>query len=150
MISIRNAEVDLDYVSVLRRSQVANVPTAREHLKRFIDISSVYVIDINGEIAGLYGLKPPTILSGSWAYLWLLTTDVVDSHKFEFVRYSEVVIENILKEYEKIIGDTHVNDARGLKWVKWLGAVYGMHRGDLAPFYITRESFKGRRRWRTQ
>jgi len=146
MISIRKtSEVQVDFADILRHSPVAGAPNAMEYLQRFLDFSSTtYIGYINGEIACLYGLRPATILSNSQTYLWLLTTDVIDRNKFEFIRNSEIVIENILKEYERIVGDTHVKDIRAFKWLRWLGAIY-LNTHPLVQFYITRESFKARR-----
>jgi hypothetical protein len=154
MISIKRVEdTKLNYDEILRNSPVAGEPRGMEFLQKFICSSqSNYVGYINGEIVCIYGLKPPTLLSNSKAYMWLLTTEALDRNKFEFIRHSEIVIENVLKEFEMIIGDTHVKDQRAFKWLKWLGAIYFNHEMTLVPFYITPESFKGRRRrrWQTQ
>ena len=152
MISIKRAnEAQVDYEGVINHSPVAQEPEASAILKRFIDrATDAYVGYINGEVACIYGLEAPTILSTTKCFLWLLTTDVVDRNKFEFVRNSEIVIENLLKEYELITGTTHTKDERAFKWMKWLGAVYHGHEKTMVPFYITSETFLRRRRWRIQ
>lgn len=150
MISIKRIEeAKINYDDIIRHSPVAGEPNAFEYLQKFICNSQAnYVGYINGEVACVYGLRPPTLLSNQRAYLWLLTTDVVDRNKFEFIRHSEIVIENVLKEFEMIVGDTHIKDERAFKWVKWLGAVYFDHHKTLVPFYITQQSFRDRRRAR--
>lgn len=152
MISVRLTDVKVDYDDMLSHCPVAQVPNARQFLERFINLSAAtYVGYIKDEVACMYGLKPPSFLSTSQTYMWLITTDVVDWNKFEFIRHSEVVIGNVLKEYEKIIGETYVKDTRAFKWLRWLGAVHLDYVGELVPFYITRDSFKERRkgRWLT-
>lgn len=152
MISVRlTKDLKVDYNDVLSHCPVAQVPNAMDYLNRYISLSAVtYVGYIKGEVACLYGLKPPSILSTSKAFMWLITTDIVDENKFEFIRHSEVVIENVLKEFESIYGETYVNDTRAFKWLRWLGAVYLDYKGELVPFYITSETFRARRKWRTQ
>lgn len=154
MISVKLTKaVKVDYEDMLNHCPVAQVPNAMEYLTRFINLSATtYVGYIKDRVACMYGLKPASLLSTDQAYMWLITTDIVDMNKFEFIRHSEVVIEMVLKEYEKIVGETFVTDTRAFKWLRWLGAVYLDYTGELVPFYITRETFVGRRkqRWAIQ
>lgn len=145
MISVKVIdEVDLDYEDVVRRSTVAGVPWALKHLRHSAQCSAyAYVGYIDGEVACVYGLVPPSLLSDR-VYLWLITTDTVDKHKFTFIRHSQMVIERVLERYDHIFGETILSDAKAMRWLRWLGAVYLPPRGSFRAFYITRETF-GRR-----
>ena len=138
MISIRvNKTYDLS--DVLRRSPVANLPgaekTLRECMRRSIEIWHGLV---DGEVACAWGLIPPTLLS-EHAYLWLLTTDIVAEHKFLFVRHSQRYVEEALKYYPSIIGDTDVGNTQAIRWLRWLGAEFFEVIGGKLPFIIEKK-----------
>jgi hypothetical protein len=146
MINIRQAQdVEVDYGEVIQHSAAANVPEAQEYMKSFLRKSAhTYVGFIDGKVAAVYGLLTPTLLS-DMGYMWLLTTDVVDGHKFVFVRHSQVVVGSVLKHYARIVGNTSPADTRAIRWLKWLGATYKYPPdAKLLPFTITRESYEKR------
>lgn len=90
---------------------------------------------INGKFACVWGLIPPTLLShASW--LWLMTTPLVEEHKFLFVRHSQRWLEEALKRYPEIIGDCITGNDRGRRWLTWLGAEFGATYMGRAPFVI--------------
>jgi hypothetical protein len=150
MIAVKTvAEAHVSYYDVLRRSAVAQVPNAIGYLEKFLQTSQEsWVGYINDEVACIYGIQTPTLLSMR-AYMWILTTDVVDSNKFTFVRHSQLIVEKFLKDYDLVWGDTHVKDVRAQKWLKWLGATYVGRKGDFMQFIITGQNFR-ERRWRTR
>lgn len=78
---------------------------------------------IDGKIACIWGLVPPSLMS-TRAYIWLYTNDTVEDHQFVFVRYSQLMIEEMLKEYEVIEGHCHADAKRSIRWLKWLGAEF--------------------------
>jgi hypothetical protein len=133
----------VDYSDVVRRSVYGEDPLARKWLNSFMQRSQqCFVCYIKGEVAAVYGMIAPTLLSER-AYIWLLVTDTIDHNKFVFVRHSQLVIERMLQIYEVLEGETHIDDKRAMRWMKWLGAQYhGSHRGLLVPFTITAESFR--------
>lgn len=94
---------------------------------------------INKEIACVWGLVPPTILSDS-AYLWLLTTPVVDEHRFTFVRHSQMVIEGLFEQFPIITGHVLADHTRSKRWLKWLGVKFmpAVGEGRLIPFELRR------------
>jgi hypothetical protein len=146
VIDIRRTRKE-DFSAVLERSHVAVVPKAYNTLVRVADDSSIVFTGlIDDEPVCIYGLIPPTLLSNR-AYLWLLTTELADRQKFLFIRHSQVVIEEILKEYDHIVGDAKIDDARAMKWLKWLGAEFSYPRDGISSFHITREA---RKKWQTQ
>lgn len=130
-ITTRN---DVSLREVIRRSPMAALPDAEEVLRdcmyRSIEVRYGF---IDGEVACMWGLIPPSLLS-STAYLWLLTTDIIAEHKFLFIRYSQRYIEEALKQYPTIIGDVLVDNYPAQRWLKWLGA-------ELGPAVKGRKSF---------
>jgi len=101
--------------------------------------SVIWVGFIDGELACIWGLIPPTLLSNQ-AYLWLYTTSVIQGHSFILVRHSQLMMEEILKRYKSVVG--HVmfgkGDSKAVRWLKWLGAKFGEPEAKGVPFRITR------------
>lgn len=95
----------------------------------------LWIGEINDKIACAWGLVPPSLLSDE-AYLWLYSTSAVDEHKFIFVRYSQRLIEEMLKIYPTIVGVTDAKASDSIRWLKWLGAKFGEPIGKYLPFTI--------------
>ncbi len=93
---------------------------------------------VGGELKCLWGLIPPTFLSDE-AYLWLHIVEPVEEHQFVFVRYSQMAIEEALRLYPRITGHCEVGEDRSIRWIKWLGGVFGDHEGRFVPFAIERK-----------
>jgi len=86
-------------------------------------------------LACMWGLIPPTLMSDR-AYLWLYHNDLVEQHKFAFIRHSQIQVKRMLKSYPLISGDCIISNTTGRRWLTWLGAEFGYPQGDLAPFEI--------------
>ena len=97
--------------------------------------ASMWVGFINEELACVYGLVPPTLLSEQ-AYLWLHTTEALVGHEFLFVRRSQIAVAEMLAVHPVIVGHAEIGNARGIRWIKWLGGVFGDSDGRLIPFTI--------------
>lgn len=82
---------------------------------------NIYVGFVDGEMACVWGLIPPTILSCQ-AYLWLYTTDLVQDNQITFIRQSQIAVKKMLESYEMIVG--HVGNEKAKRWLKWLGAEF--------------------------
>ena len=134
---LRDIEVDL--ADVIRRSPVANIPHANDILRAFILQSlELWVGKIDGKIACVFGLIPPTILSDT-AYLWLLTTDAVDEHTFRFVRHSQRWMEEVLNRYSGVQGHVEQYNRKAIRWLKWLGAEIDPPVGGQHAFWIRKK-----------
>lgn len=94
---------------------------------------------INDRLVAVWGLVPPTILSDR-AYLWLFCTEEVEEHTFIFVRYSQLVIENLLTEWPTIVGHVLMTNDRAYRWLKWLGADFGPPVDGIIPFVIRKRN----------
>jgi hypothetical protein len=95
---------------------------------------------LDSEVACVYGLAPPTAISNR-AYLWLLTTDLVEQHKFLFIRHSQLVVEDALKRYDVITGTVEHRNGPARRWLRWLGADIGAVDLEIGycPFVIRRK-----------
>jgi hypothetical protein len=82
-----------------------------------------YIGRFNSEVACVWGLIPPTLLSDT-AHLWLFTTDVVKENQFLFVRHSQLVMDRLLNRYPNIIGTTDSENKSAIRWIRWLGGEY--------------------------
>jgi hypothetical protein len=125
---------EFDIADVVRRSPVANHPNAEADLRRFLRASfSAWTGSIDGEVACVWGLITPTVLSNR-AYLWLLTTDLVDNHPFVFVRHSQMVLREMLGHFESIEGHVVAGQDRSIRWLKWLGFKMGRAERGMISF----------------
>ena len=86
-------------------------------------------------VACMWGLIPPTMLSDR-AYLWLYHNEIVEEHKFTFIRHSQIQMKRMLSIYPHIVGECMITNPTGRKWLQWLGAKFGLPDGFLAPFEI--------------
>lgn len=124
----------VDYIGSLG---VANAPKTIKTCMAMSEKCWVGLVD--GELACLWGLIPPTIMSEQ-AYLWLVVTPLVEDHKFVFVRHSQIMVKRMLEEYPRIVGHTAISNDRGIRWLKWLGATFSEPKGALMPFVIRRKA----------
>lgn len=126
---------------IVAMTEVSAVPRAAEIMRRALkQATSCWVLMIWGKVACVYGIQTFSLIS-TRAYIWALTTKVVDEHKFIFIRQSRIVIEKLLEEYDPLIGETHINDLGAQRWLRWLGAEYDYPKGELIPFRITKGSY---------
>jgi len=124
---------------LLDRSPVAGVAQAEQLLRYWLRSSNeVWMGMYDGQVACVWGLRTPTILSDR-PYLWLFTTDLVEQHKFLFIRRSQLVVEEILERYPLIVGHVSLWNHAARKWLKWLGAEFGPPEEQGAPFVIRRK-----------
>jgi hypothetical protein len=98
----------------------------------------IWIGQINGDVVCACGLIPPSLLADE-AYLWLYHTAAVEQYKFTFVRYSQIVMEQMLETYPKIIGVTDRNARSSIRWLKWLGAKFTDNGKQYIPFQIVRK-----------
>lgn len=95
-----------------------------------------YVGQVDDSIVCIWGVMRQSLLSDR-GYLWLLTTEEAEAHKFLIIRYSQRIIENLLKRYRVLIGECAIGDHRARKWMRLLGAEFSSPEGKTIPFQIT-------------
>ena len=138
MIAIQQSK-DFDVEDVLRRSPVAETSNAKEIMNECLGRSTqVYYGSVDGSVACVWGIIQPTLLSHS-VYLWLLTTDIIVEHKFLFIRYSQIYVEELLEVYDEVIGDVMPDNEPAKRWLKWLGAEIMPPVGGRMPFVIRKK-----------
>jgi hypothetical protein len=126
------ARIDLDTLGIDERDRVP--------MRACLALSErVFKGTIDGQLACVWGLCPSSFLSGR-AYLWMHVKPIVAEHQFIFVRHSQRILEELLKEYPVILGHCHVRDERAIRWIKWLGGVFAQPKGIAVTFQIVRKS----------
>jgi hypothetical protein len=139
MISITKSS-DIPLREVLRRSPVAEMPGAEAILDQCVLRSrEIYYGLVDDEVACVWGLIPPTLLSNT-AYLWLLTTDIISENKFLFIRHSQRYIEKALEVWPIIVGDVLASNGPARKWLGWLGAEFSPEINGYLKFVIRKRS----------
>jgi|SRR5215472_10912365 len=133
---------DCDVKDIIKRSPVAAIPNAEQMLKSWLRRSEEVWLGLHDDtVACVWGLSSSSLASNR-AYLWLLTTDLVEHHKFSFVRHSQLVIEDALKRHEMIIGHVELRNGPAKRWLRWLGASIGPpEETGYCPFVIRRKTW---------
>lgn len=132
-IGLFDAKTVEEVEALLRqRMSCADAETMLRALRRS---ANIWIGRVDGAVACIWGLIPPCLISNQ-AYLWLYTTELVESHTFVFVRASQRMVEEMLKEYPTLVGHVHVDNPRAAKWLRWLGASFQEPDGKRIPFQI--------------
>ena len=128
-----------DLEGLVDRSIYSNYPAAKQMFYNHVKMSSdVWVGKADGVVACAFGVIAPSIISEQ-AYIWVITTGIVEEHKFTFIRYSQRVLETLLEQYESIVGFCFVQETSAIRWLKFLGAVFDeTPQEDRLPFKIRR------------
>ncbi|MBZ5616240.1 MAG: hypothetical protein LAO23_19705 [Acidobacteriia bacterium] len=122
----------------ISRCPIGRVPLAFESVDQYIRWSDqTFTVKVEGEVACVWGIIRLSILSGE-GYLWFLSAEIAEEHKFVLIRRSQRTIEDLLKMYTKLIGDCLVTDRKAQRWMRLLGAEFDFPVGDLVPFKIER------------
>lgn len=93
---------------------------------------------IDSKVACVWGVALPTLLSNR-AYLWLWTSDVIKGHPFVLVRRAQMVIRELLDEFEVVVGVVDLSEPgadSSIRWLKLLKAKFGESSKGLLPFEI--------------
>lgn len=136
-MSVSVAQMDKSQISRLISTEKQVMLTDHEQLvldNCLMMTSHLWAGFYDGDFVCTWGLIPPTLMSNS-AYLWLYTTEL-GRHEFLFVRHSQRIVEQMLKEYPTIVGHTHIDRQKAIRWLQWLGAEFGPCEGRLVPFVI--------------
>lgn len=127
---------EIDVLDIIKRSMHAGQPNAERSLASFMMSSAeVWAGYVGDEVACVCGLIAPTMLSDR-AYLWLITTSLVDEHQFRFIRQSQIWMSQVRQRYPLITGDVSIDNERAQRWLTWLGAKLGFPKADMIPFQI--------------
>lgn len=94
-----------------------------------------WICFFDSEIVAIWGVIKPSLLSDQ-GYFWLYTTPAMEGHEFLFVRRSQIVTQEMLQHYPRIVGHCLTTSRRSIRWLRWLGAKFGSPEGTLLPFVI--------------
>lgn len=134
----RASKADI-YEIVMQIAKERFTPDEVAYFKRCVtSASQLWTGFIDGELVCIWALVPPSFLSNG-AYLWLYTTDALAGNEFVFVRQSQIATQAMLRQYEYIEGHVHADNVKGVRWLRWLGAEFGLPIGKAIPFVIRRK-----------
>lgn len=104
--------------------------------------SEVWAGHIDSDLACVWGVCPPTLLSDR-AYLWLWTSPAVKGNEFIFIRHSQRVVEALLEEFPILYGKVIATAEESKRWLKLLGAKFLEPEDNLSiPFQIRKKKWK--------
>lgn len=137
--------IDLDLADIALHSTEEDKEEALVVLEMYLRSSSCsWCGKINGRVACIWGLVIPTLLSNH-AHIWLLTTELVEEHKFLFVRHSQLFMEGILKTFPIITGHVVMKQQHSVRWLRWLGVEFrepirGLRKDTIFIPFVIRKS----------
>lgn len=127
-------------VDLISAEHLPMLPTLDQEtiVRSIMNSSRVWAGFVDDKLVAMWGLIPPTLLSDT-AYLWLVTTKYLRGHQFLFIRHSQRAVEEMLEDYEEIVGHTLIENRAAQQWLRWLGAKFGDPiSGVVYPFTIRR------------
>ena len=126
-----------EVVSLMKDMSAKQLIQCKQRLNATVPINAGY---INGELTAIWGVIPPSLASNQ-AYLWVYTTEALRDYasQFLFIRFSQVMVQDMLLLYESLVGVTEVTATKSIRWLKFLGAEYGPPEGEYLPFVIRRK-----------
>lgn len=96
--------------------------TVCEAIKMSINGSVLaHVVEVDDEVAAIWGYGAPSFAGGGTALGWLLTTKVVDRHPKLFVKSSKKIVEYILERYPRLLVLVDKEHTKALAWLRHLG-----------------------------
>src|SRR5258708_12207330 len=95
----------------------------------------LWIGQVDGKMVCAWGLVPPSLLAEE-AYLWLYSTPEVADHKFVFVRYSQLVMKEMLRIYPRIVGVTDIKSTNSTPCLTCLRANFVHNSAPHTPFSI--------------
>lgn len=102
---------------------IDGLPTDESSIMRrwMLTSAEVWVGMIHRQFACCWGVVPPTLLSDE-AYLWMYHTPKIERFKFLFVRNSQLAVEDMLTQYNRLYGHVKADASDSKRWLGWLGA----------------------------
>lgn len=84
------------------------------------DDTTLTALDPYGVPVGMFGVGRVEHL----AYIWWLSTDIVNDHAYDFIRQSRKWTQILTKPYGVTFNVVHAENKSALKWLKFCGAVF--------------------------
>lgn len=57
-------------------------------------------------------------------YIWLLGTDGVEKHRYDFLKACKIMLPALLTDYPSVTNIVYAEYKAALSWLKWLGATF--------------------------
>ena len=84
------------------------------------DDVTLTALDPEGVPAGMFGVGQV----GNLAYIWWLGTDIVNDHKYDFIKSSRKWTQMLTKPYGATFNFVHEENKLAIKWLKFCGASF--------------------------
>jgi hypothetical protein len=94
---------------------------------------------IDDKLVCCWGLIPPSVFSDT-AYLWMYNTEALAEHQFVFIRRSQIEVQRMLTQYNRIVGHCVVGNEKAQRWLRWLGAEFDAPQAGARAFTIRRKN----------
>jgi len=98
--------------------------------------SESWVCIADGEVGAFWGVTPKSILADE-AYFWVLTTKIAKKWPFVFIRGSQLVVDELLNHYTRLVG--LCEDENAMRWLRRFGATFGEKVMGKVAFEIRRK-----------
>lgn len=84
----------------------------------------VWVAEIGGELACIFGCAPLDGLLGTRAAPWMLGTDVLDRHPSALMKRCRGYVADMIRQYPHLLNFVDVRNVRSIRWLKRLGFTF--------------------------
>ena len=112
--------------------------TPEQALEQGLEIAThAWTMSADGEPICMMGIYPMSALTGL-GILWMVSTTGVDENRFAFARASRRHVDEMLKDYDCVLGAVSWNREPVLEWAKWLGFSVCDYTRDLAYIELRR------------
>jgi hypothetical protein len=112
----------------------------RQAIEGSRDVWSGYA---DGQLGVMYGVRIVNIVNNH-AYIWMLTTELVEKHWVTFVRVSALFLDELLSQYEQLSVIAPLRSQMSQRWLQYLGfkqtGVTRMYGIKFKSYDITKES----------
>jgi hypothetical protein len=90
----------------------------------FDQSTACWTWEVDGVPACMFGYELPYLI-GDLAHPWLLTTPLIEQHRFAFARGSRDVIAAILTKHPLLRGLVDARYKTCIRWLRWSGFMVG-------------------------
>lgn len=74
----------------------------------------------------------------TYGVIWLLGTSDIEKFSYRFLRYSKVVLDDMMKDYDVVGNHAYYKNTVHHKWLRWLGFTFGEPYDLWIPFHKRR------------
>lgn len=93
--------------------------------------NSLVIVDNHGDLYAIGGVN-------SNGLVWMLCTKSVERNKIRFLRYTKELLEDTIKTIPRLYNCVWLKNDLHVKWLKWLGATFGVSQGGFQYFEFNR------------